>query len=530
MADKANSRVARIGRHLVAGNEATATPAAVEEDPWDTPATNFFTGKFMPVREEADRLPCVIEGVLPTELQGTYFRNGPNPANPPQKGDNYHYFDGDGMILAIEMEGGQALFTQKWVRTERFAHDKKQGKSVYEFGSMAVGEMMNDQILNEDNERMGKANTSVVFHGNKFYALEDADQPYRVALPSLETIGKDQFSGTLDGKVFTAHPKIDQDTGEMIGYGCDYGAPFNCEWKYTIIGADGKAKVNMSIPLRNTSYNHDFACTKNYSIVFDGNLVINWESVFKGGAMWEYNRDIPGRIGVMSRYCTDPEEVRWFDVAPFCVSHTANAFEDPSGEEITIICNNIGFEGFKPTFSEETPADPDANLHQWTINLKTGKVEETALRKTRSDFPSFNQQHTGQPFRYVYSQLLDYEEPHHYPYLHGCYKYDLQTRTYKDQSWGEKGYFFGGEVTFVPRHKGTSTSLGGDSEDDGFLVVLVNNVRARRTEFRVYDAKEFGNPGCAPVCTVICPRRAIPLGTHGIFLRADEVDSAINSA
>ena len=45
------------------------------------------------------------------------------------------------MIVAIEMNGGEAFFTQKWVRTERLAHDKKQGHSVYEFGSMAVGKM-----------------------------------------------------------------------------------------------------------------------------------------------------------------------------------------------------------------------------------------------------------------------------------------------------------------------------------------------------------------------------------------------------
>ncbi len=80
-------------------------------------------------------------------------------------------------------------------------------------------------------------------------------------------------------------------------------------------------------------------------------------------------------------------------------------------------------------------------------------------------------------------------------------------------------------MTFVPRNKVAGPN---EDEDDGYLVVLVNNVRAKRTEFRIYDAKEFGNEGCAPVCTVICPRRAIPLGTHGIFLRADEIEKAIN--
>ena len=118
-------------------------------------------------------------------------------------------------------------------------------------------------------------------------------------------------------------------------------------------------------------------------------------------------------------------------------------------------------------------------------------------------------------------RLLDYEEPNHFAYLFGAYKYDLQTRTYKEQLWGERGRFFGGECSFVPRP-------GATAEDDGYLLTLVNDVRQQRTELRVYDAANFGNPGCEPLAKIVCPRRVIPLGTHGLWLTEDQVNSTIN--
>ena len=53
----------------------------------------------------------------------------------------------------------------------------------------------------------------------RLYALEDASLPCRIALPSLATMGTDRFEGTWKGSVFTAHPKVDPVTNELIGYG-----------------------------------------------------------------------------------------------------------------------------------------------------------------------------------------------------------------------------------------------------------------------------------------------------------------------
>lgn len=497
---------------------AALTNAETDEFAFSEPCINYQSGLFRPVVEEADNVECVVEGQIPTDLDGIFFRNGPNPKFAPTENDTYHYFDGDGMIVKVDISSGKATFTHKWVRTERFQDDQRQGSSVYEFGAMAVGKPQYDKVMNSEGLRMGKANTSIVFHHGKLLALEEGDQPYHISVDTLETIGKNRFQETLDSNVFTAHPHIDPDTKEMIGYGFNL-SPGEPLWSYRVVGSDGKVSTAFDIPLRNTTYNHDFAITKNNSIVFDGNLCMNWKNIMAGKGAWDFRRDIPGRIGVFPRHAKSNAEVKWFDVKPFCVSHTINAFDD--GDEIVVICNNIGFEEFKPGFSVETPQDPDANLHEWRLNVRTGLVKECMLRHLRSDFGQYNWAYTGRRFRYVYSQHVDYDEPHHCPYVFGCYKFDLQTKTYKEQFHGEKFSCNGGETVFVPRPNATD-------EDDGYLLLILTCSKKRRSELVIYDARTFGDPGNEVLCRIILPKRVIPLGTHGLWMTRQEAKGAVN--
>ena len=225
----------------------------------------------------------------------------------------------------------------------------------------------------------------------------------------------------------------------------------------------------------------------------------------KLGDAWEFLRDVPGRIGVFPRHATSEEDVTWFDVAPYCVSHTALAYDD--GDEVVVVTNNIGSESFRPEFPSETPRDPDANLHLYRLNPRTGAATEEVLWRGRSDFPTANHGWRG-PKRYAYAALLDYEEPNHAPILVGAYKFDLATRTCRKQLWGERFCFAGGEPLFVARP-------GAVREDDGYVLCLINDLQRRRTELRVYDATTFGEPGVpggdSPLATIVCPRGGIEL-------------------
>lgn len=54
----------------------------------------FLTGNFAPVSKEHVSLPVeVVEGTIPSNLNGAFCRNGPNPIRDVQK-KRYHWFDG----------------------------------------------------------------------------------------------------------------------------------------------------------------------------------------------------------------------------------------------------------------------------------------------------------------------------------------------------------------------------------------------------------------------------------------------------
>jgi all-trans-8'-apo-beta-carotenal 15,15'-oxygenase len=81
-----------------------------------------------------------IEGEIPAALHGTLFRNGPGLLE--VNGQRIHHpFDGDGMICAIAFDNGRAHFRNRFVRTEGFLREQKEGKILYRgvFGTQKPG-------------------------------------------------------------------------------------------------------------------------------------------------------------------------------------------------------------------------------------------------------------------------------------------------------------------------------------------------------------------------------------------------------
>jgi carotenoid cleavage dioxygenase len=95
------------------------------------PATEpFLSGRFAPVEDEisADHLP--VAGTRPDDLVGHYFRHGPNPEFTPL-GSYTYPLEGDGMIHGVWLEGGQARYANRWVRTNGLKAEERAGKALY---------------------------------------------------------------------------------------------------------------------------------------------------------------------------------------------------------------------------------------------------------------------------------------------------------------------------------------------------------------------------------------------------------------
>ena len=85
----------RYGKSLSpSGSRPTLAPGWI--DRIDNP---YLHGLFAPTTAEISAEALPVEGTLPRDLNGAYFRNGPNSRYAPK--NRYHWFDGDGMIPLV---------------------------------------------------------------------------------------------------------------------------------------------------------------------------------------------------------------------------------------------------------------------------------------------------------------------------------------------------------------------------------------------------------------------------------------------
>ncbi len=64
-----------------------------------------------------------VEGTIPKELEGTFFRNGPG-LQVTNRNYQRHAFDGDGLVCSFAFKGGRVFFRNKYVRTKGFVAEQ----------------------------------------------------------------------------------------------------------------------------------------------------------------------------------------------------------------------------------------------------------------------------------------------------------------------------------------------------------------------------------------------------------------------
>ncbi len=203
---------------------ATDTPTSSADSGRPGDVSLYLSGNYAPVAEEITAFDLPVVGELPAELSGRYLRNGPNPAGEVDP-STHHWFMGDGMVHGIRLNEGRA----EWYRN-RYV------------GSTRISEMRGQPDIAGPNwnNQPGGPNTNVGgFAGSTWAMVEAGGCPVELTY-ELETIGRNDFYGTLPG-AFTAHPKVDPDTGEMHAMVYAWA-----EWmdhiQYVVVGKDGRVR------------------------------------------------------------------------------------------------------------------------------------------------------------------------------------------------------------------------------------------------------------------------------------------------
>ncbi|KAA1380095.1 carotenoid oxygenase family protein [Aeromicrobium fastidiosum] len=464
----------------------------------------YRTGPWQPQTTEwkADDLQ-VVQGEIPSDLDGVYLRNTENPLHPAIR--NYHPFDGDGMVHVVGFRDGTAFYRNSFVRTDGLMAEQDAGKSLWAGLAERPSQSLMDHGWGARGRMKDASSTDVVVHNGvaltSFYQCGDL---YRVDPMTTRTLGKETWGGAFpfDWGV-SAHPKIDDATGEMLFFNYSTEAPY---MNYGVVDANHELVHYTPVPLPGPRLPHDMAFTENYAILNDCPLFWDPEGLAQGAYAARFHRDMPMRLGVIPRR-GGPDDIRWFDCESTFVLHWVNAYED--GDEIVV----DGFFESDPSPADNGMGDKwqrafrflandrmQPRLHRWRLNMVTGLVKEETLTDTISEFGMMNGSHAGRKYRYAYAAT---SKPAWFLF-DGLVKHD--TWTGQEQHFRFEENVYGSESAMAPR-------VGSTAEDDGYLITLTTDMNQDASFCVVFDASDITT---GPICTLRLPER-ISSGTHSTW-------------
>jgi carotenoid cleavage dioxygenase-like enzyme len=453
----------------------------------------YLTGAYAPVRDELVAHDLVVEGRIPEALQGVYMRNGANPAFPPLT--HYHLFDGDGMIHAVELRDGRASYRNRFIESAGLRVEQRVGHAV--FGGLGEFVMPPPEIVAEAGFMKNTANTNIVRHADRYFALMEAGKPTELTR-ELATLGEYDFGGRLSGPM-TAHPKWDATTGELLFFGYSPLPPY---LKFHVVDASGALTRSIDVELPRPVMMHDFVVTDEHVIFFDLPAVFDIESLLGGGVPIRWEGGLPARIGVLPRDLSVTVPT-WFELDPFYVFHFLDGWTEHSSGGTQIVVHGCRADRMPVAFGADSLPEPTpARLHRWTIDLEQSRVTDEPCDEQPGDFPRFNEAHTARR-RYGYvarssrwGQTVQFTE---------VARHDLQTGSVAVHDYGDRAVV--GEAVFAP-------DPDRDGELDGWLLNLVTDLDTDRAELVIIDAADMEGD---PVARVHMPRR-VPFGFHGNWM------------
>ncbi len=499
-AAQSGGRTAMAQTALHTRNDTEFAPDAPFGDAWG-PA---LMGPFAPVADESvwDRLE--VHGEIPADLNGVYLRNGPNPRFAPQ--GRYHPFDGDGMIHAAHFADGRVVYRNRWVRTDAWQEEDRAGQATY-YGIRETLKGRTDKRLKD------AANTDVIGHGGialaSWYMSGDI---YMLDPITLETLGKAPYAKRHGGG-FSAHSKVDEQTGELMFFDYWNEAPY---MSYGVVAADGTVKNHVPIELPGPRLPHDMAITEHYSILHDLPLFHDEAAMALGRHKLRFHPEMPTRFGVIPRHGA-AHDIRWFEFSPCFLYHVVNAWEE--GDEVVMVaCRYMPERTASGDIDAERTARNIAELKmrsrlwRWRMNMKTGETREEQLDdRYNIEFPSLRAEQTGRKTRWGY--VVDHDPD----ILHwtGIRKFNTDTGECVGEFSDGAAHTWYSEPWFAPAD-------GGTREDDGYVVAFAWNQADRQQQLQVFDARDLS---AGPVARVMLPRR-VPVGFHACWIAQKNIGRA----
>ncbi len=462
------------------------------------PDNPFLQGFFEPLQMECDAPDLIIEGEIPKDLHGSFYRNGPNPRYAPL--GQHHLFAGDGMTHAFHIEDGRVSYNNRWIRTTKFKLEDELKRSVISpMNPFECDEEYQNFIFTDKD---GIANTACVWHGDKLLILEEGHQPFEVDPITLESIGSYDFNGKLT-TAMTAHPKVDPVTGELVFFAYMASGPFEPDVALYKVSREGVLTKSHIIKIPYPAMVHDFVVTENYVLFPIFPLTGSLERAIEGKPPFAWEPEKGASIGVMPRNGT-ADDVRWVECDDIFVFHFMNGF-DKDG----LITTHQSQFAHAPLFprADGTMMDEVAPyLTSWSIDMNddSPRVAHQQIDENESEFPQVDPRYAMNAYRYGYYATPHGEKSKEGTMFNAVGKYDHQTGNTERCVFGPRDSAATSEPIFVPRSDNSA-------EGEGYLLAVATDAETNRSRLVVMDAQNLGD---GPLATAQLNHK-VPVGFHG---------------
>ena len=437
--------------------------------------------------------PVTVEGAVPPDLRGTFWRNGPGQFE--LFGRPYrHWFDADGAVTAVRFADGGVRVASRLAECPQLARERAAGRAIYASGQTRASwwRMVGGR---------GKAvrNINTLHWQGQTYALAEGAMPIPIDEATLA-------SGTPraladDMASFHAHHRTDPRTGTVYGFGVEFGRT----WGLSVyrLGADGRSARMVRIPLPDPRILvHDIAFVGSALVVLVHPIGLKLLPLMAGlKAPLEcltWSPDAGSEVLVVP--LADPAAFRRFSVPAFYHFHFGNGFVD--GDRMHVDLCRMDWLDWEADFTLDAMRRGDLPSMQPTrfarMSLRGEAMDLTLISEAECEFPAIDPRRAGVRHRYTWMV----EGEHNIGQLA---RFDHETGRWARPPLGDS--IFPGEPTLVPR---------GEAEDAVWVLAQAYDGERERTGVVVLDG---ARPEAPPVARVWFPHH-VPPALHGSFVPA----------
>jgi carotenoid cleavage dioxygenase-like enzyme len=463
-------------------------------------------------RAEVEIRNCEVEGKIPSDLSGAFYRVGPDAQFPLRQGNIP--FDGEGHVGMFRIKNGRVDYKTRFVRNQRWEAQDKAGKLLFP--------MYRNPSLDDPSVKglsRSTANTHIINHKNMLLCLKEDSPPSAIDLLTLDMVDPVyKFDGQLNSQSFTAHPKVDSKTGNMVAFGYEsegFGSDIVTAFEVT---PQGKKVWEAKVKVPYVGMLHDFAVTDNYVVIYVIPMVMDKEQMAKGGIHWAWDAKGDTYFGAFRRD-GNGSDIRWIKGPHRSATHVMGAWDDKGKIFVDVemsLSNPFPFMPMQGGLSWD-PAKGSSHITRLSANFNDKSPKDYGIEQLApwvGALPRQDDRYNTQPYRYGFLGSSNINAPQGQR-GNACY-------VRFDHSTGKQDYWDAGvgaglaECCFAPKSKDAA-------EGEGYLMgVVTRQNEGGRTDLVILDAQHLSD---GPVATVKLPVRN-PGQVHGWWVREDQMPQA----